>query len=334
MATNSNSRTLIALPGKAVCRPGEELGRGAEAKVFALPGRRVAKLYHETSLGDGNRARLQQKVSRLHALGVAVKRRGLLSNVAWPEALLFDARDRFVGYVMVRVEAQPLHAVVRDPSWTLAERARAALELARTWAIVHELPAAVGDGSSNNTLVSRTRTGEFVVWFIDVDSFHIEGFPCRFATLPYVLPSVLRGEQPFSAGPDADNHALACLLFELLLGGVSPFAHRGGSTPESDVAKQFFPYVADQTRIPDGAWEVRWRTLPGAVQSYFTRAFMPRFGPRPTASEWTRLLSSTSVPAQWPDVQNIAPSANAAAGALRSLKRRLFDIFFPWRRTA
>lgn len=315
--------------------PGQVLGRGGEAKVCAVSLSRVAKLHHARVLADGKRAVLQLKVSKLRALSAttAVTQAGL-ANVVWPEASLFDDHGHFCGYVMRRVDGKTLHSILGDHAWNLRERVSIASQLARTFQGLHALGLAVGDPSANNVLVARS-PGGVTAYVIDADSFQLPCFPpCRLASPRYQLPKVQARKAPFAPGREADEHALAFLSFELLLGGISPYAHKNGESPQENAAKEFFALAVQDSLVTDGPWLVRWQALPQQLRDLFTRAFVPSCGPKPTASEWVALLSSISVPSLWPDLQVKVPVVPAATAAYSTTPRRLIDRVLFWRNSA
>lgn len=310
-------KQLLTLPELAACTLGDLLGSGGEARVWQSGTQHAVKLFHEARLQGDERLKLKNKVAELIRTGAQAKAMGALPHVVWPECLVVNDEKSFVGYRMPRVTGTAIHLVCKDEAWTMTQRLAVALQLARCVAGLHAASVAVGDLSWNNVLV-ELNNGRVFVWVIDSDSFHLPAFPCLVATPRYMLPAALREPDTFRAGPEADNHAMAVLLFELLLGGVSPFAHKGGEdTEEDDIKKQFCAFVQEAARVPDAPrpWLQRWRALPESARAYFARAFVPGHGIRPTAAEWTALLSTTSFPLHWPDMCPPAASAPVAVPA-------------------
>jgi DNA-binding helix-hairpin-helix protein with protein kinase domain len=311
---------LVALPGREVITPREQVGEGAEGVVWRVGRARVAKLYHDKCLVAEKRLFLLRKIKMLIAIRGAA-RTGPMAGIVWPDALLFDDAGRFQGFLMPGVEGTPLHLVIKDRTWTLAERVEVARQLGRIVSGLHARGLAVGDLSPNNVLVSRVRR-TLVVWLIDVDSLHLPGFPCGVTTGRYRLPAVLRKERAGAAGPEVDNHALAFLTFELLLGGVSPYAHKGGEdSEEENTAKQFFPFAEDARRVPEVPcpWLRRWEALPGNARDLFQQAFLRSSASRPPAAAWPALLSCTTFPTHWPDVTQWRPAPVSTLQVLRHL---------------
>lgn len=319
-------RTLLTYPDLTRCVVGVLLGGGVEADVHSVSDREAAKLYHKRHLEDGRRTILQRKVSRLVDLGRTLAAHASLGCVVWPRTLLLDEQEKsFAGYLMPRVMGgEPLVNMFRNPAYALPERLSLALDLARAFAGLHTRNLLVGDPSCNNVLVKR-EAGAVSLHLVDVDSFQLDSLPHLVGgTSRYHLPAVLQKKEAFLPSLAADDHALAFLLFELLMGGQSPYAHKGGESPEENIAKEFVPYAGKTEFIPDGVWAARWRALPAVLQRYFLRAFDPASAPRPSAKDWTTLLASISVPSFWPDA---APPVQAKNGtsAAPPPRRRVFQ---------
>jgi DNA-binding helix-hairpin-helix protein with protein kinase domain len=224
--------------------------------------------------------------------------------------LVVDSSDgRFLGFCMPSVKGVPLHLVIKDWSWTILERVEIARQLARLVTSLHGRNVYVGDLSPNNVLVLRDGQGIKVV-LIDADSLSLPGFPGAVATSRYLLPSVHRREEAFVAGPAGDAHAMSFLAFELLLGGLSPYAHKGGEDCEEDnIKKQFFAMAEDPARVPcvPVPWLARWQQLPPDVKRSFESAFRRGSAARPCAGSWVRLFASISFPQCWADVAQPNP---------------------------
>lgn len=290
------------IPTREIPAGWDLVGAGGEATVWQLGPGLVAKLYHKEKLARGAWRSCRNKVHFLIKFGERARRVDFLREVVWPEFEIRGVDGWFHGYGMPAVTGVPLHEVFRNSAWSLRDRLSAALQLAKCVQGLHSCGCAVGDLSSSNVLLGRATDQGVLLRVIDSDSFHMPGFPCLVETPRYCLPEVHREEEPHKAGAKADEHALAFLCFELLLGGVSPFAHKGCGTPEENAAKQFFALGENQALAPVGPLLLRWQALPKAIQEYFLRAFI-KGKQRPSAREWASLFSSISVPEHWPDMQ-------------------------------
>jgi DNA-binding helix-hairpin-helix protein with protein kinase domain len=312
--------TFFARPGNERVVLQDWVGDGFEASVWSVGQGRVAKIYRRERLDAAKRDALQRKLSFLMSLRGSALGHPALSHVAWPQSSMIDEKGQVVGFLMPSVKGVPLHLVIKDPTWTLWERVEVARQLARIVAALHGRNVHVGDLSPNNVLVFRGAHG-IQVFLIDADSLSLPGFPGAVVTSRYMLPAVHRGELACAASPVGDAHALAFLAFELLLGGVSPYAHtHGEDSEEENIKKQFFALVENPARVPTEPlpWLARWRELPLAARDMFEAALRRGTFARPNANAWVALLSSTSFSRSWADVARP-----------RSLGRKL--AIFGWR---
>lgn len=292
-SVTSNHSDLTVFPGGQRLVPNDQLGEGAEGVVFAIGGDLVAKLHHETLLQDGRSTRLLLKIKMLRQLSMRATAGTALCNVQWPLAYVFDKLGTYRGYVMRRVHGTAFRSVIRDWSWTIVDRMALASDMVKTVRALHELGMVMGDMSSNNLLVVRHQGRPSAKW-IDVDSAALPGFPCVVATPRYVQPAVARGELPFAPSRDSDNYALSYLVFELLLGGVSPYAYKGGGSSLENTGKEIFAYVNDPALVPDGPWRARWKALPAEVRAMFHSAFAKAQPMRPNAAQWQSVLDAVA----------------------------------------
>lgn len=301
--------TFLARPGNESVVLQNRVGEGFEASVWGVGQGRVAKIYWRDRLDAAKRNALQRKLLALMSLRSRSLDHPALSHVAWPQSWMVDQGGEVVGFLMASLSGVPLHLVIKDPTWTLGERVEVARQLVRIVAGLHGWNVHVGDLSPNNVLVLRE--GQRIrVFLIDADSLSLPGFPGAVVTSRYMLPAVHRGEEAFVAGAAGDAHALAFLVFELLLGGLSPYAHMGGEdSEEGNIRKQFFALAENPACVPalPLPWLARWRELPVPAQSMFAAAFRRSSSTRPSVNAWAGLLSSTSFPRSWAVAQQPSP---------------------------
>jgi serine/threonine protein kinase len=211
---------------------GELLGRGGEAKVYALrgdPGRAV-KLYAHP---DAERARkLGAMLARVPA---DPDRRGGHVSIAWPQALALDSTGRPVGFVMPRVDGRrylPLHQLyhprsrrARAPGISWRYLVRIARNLSGTLAALHEAGYVVGDLNESNILVDDRA----LVTLVDLDSIQVASgtrvFRCTVGKGEYTPPE-LQGHsfRETTRKASSDRFGLAVLTFLLLMEGNHPFS--------------------------------------------------------------------------------------------------------------
>ena len=132
---------------------------------------------------------------------------------------------------------------------------------------------------------------------IDADSFQVGAHRCRVG-MPEYTPPELQGTRlgEFARTRDHDAFGLAVILFQLLALGRHPFAGTSpGRALPIDMAITQGRFAYSQLREvgvtpPPGALALT--DLPRAIRLLFERAFAPRIGARPSASDWVRELAS------------------------------------------
>jgi hypothetical protein len=210
---------------------GELLGRGGEARVFALtgdPGRAV-KLY---SRPDAERGRkLKAMLARVPA---DPDRRSGHVSIAWPERLVIDSTGAVAGFVMPRVDARrylPLHQLyhpgsrrTRAPGMSWRYLVRIARNLSGTLAALHEAGYVVGDLNESNILVDDRA----LVTLVDLDSIQVASgtrvYRCPVGKGEYTAPELQgRSLRETTRRPSSDRFALGVLAFLLLMEGNHPF---------------------------------------------------------------------------------------------------------------
>lgn len=193
------------------------LGSGGEANVFARNGE-AFKIFHTPS------ALKEEKLRRLIT-------KKLPGRILAPKELAFSKSGRVIGYTMplANPSAEPLKMLAnrnfRQASQIeIPQLVRLYGDFYDTLAELHRLGVVVGDLNDLNELF----LGE-EVYFIDSDSFQLDGLSCEVATEDYLCPALydldLRSQVAFT--PESDWYSYSVLLYRSLLmvhpyGGVYP----------------------------------------------------------------------------------------------------------------
>ena len=121
--------------------------------------------------------------------------------------------------------------------------------------------------------------------------------PCPVGRVGYLHPDLLEADlRRTLRSLRHEAFALAVLLFELLMAGFHPYAHRGGGSPLDNQRKALFPYRpwrAGHPQAPQGAYGPAarmWSHLPTPLQETFARTFQG--GEPPAPSTWRPLLEA------------------------------------------
>ena len=289
-------------------RPAEILASGGEGTVY-LPDRfpdHAAKIYHSPS--DDIAVKLELMIDNTPR--IPDDEEGLIA-IAWPEDVLLDPRDpdKVLGYLMRRVSGKPAiecyspaRRPVEFPHFSYEHLLAVARNLARVIEICHGQRYVVGDINESNALVSDAAS----VSLIDTDSFQVldrrDGRVYRSPVgKPEYTPAELQGHRfdSIDRSQDHDMFGLAVIIYQMLMGGVHPFAgiYTGSEDPpqiEERIANGYFPHSLLRP-IPyrPSPLSPSWSSLHPSLQERFRQCFdnghdSPET--RPTAHEWVQTL--------------------------------------------
>ncbi|HTN30107.1 MAG TPA: hypothetical protein VL178_04630 [Pseudomonas sp.] len=284
---------------------GKAINRGADGAIYRTPdGRYALKYYHEPGKDPTRRQKVWQMI--LHPPEDASAR-----HFAWPQALLLNRREEFVGFAM------PLLDVASHVSLDLVLSARGrrmqglpqatawrldvAINLARRVAELHAKGHCIIDLKPANLLVHR-RSADVAV--VDCDGFAVQGtteyFPAHQFTAGFIAPEAFRAKQaPQALRQPQDAFALAVILFKLINGGLHPYQgvpdgqREIPSDNQNRIAGGFYPYGLQPHRdIKPSPWSVH-RDFPRILRETFDRSFTGT--QRPSAQDWVDLLEQARV---------------------------------------
>ena len=296
MQTNDYAQTPLAIEshselltdrGRRFCL-GREIASGGEARIYEIADddQVVCKIYHSDKL-NGDRER------KLRAMAA---NKPDSKNVCWPLALVNDSTGKLRGFVMEKVEGEPLSSGImnpgefmkKNPNWTRRQSVRLVLNILEEFSGLHKKGILMGDVNDLNILMRPDAT----VSFVDCDSYQIQGFSCPVGTDAYTPPE-LQGVEFRNQVRELNHEAfsIAVLLFKIMLPGKHPFSHsRGGSLTEN-IRQGMFPYrIKGRTSscdLPAGHWRFCWSHLPLALKNEFGAAFLQETS-RPTVAKWIR----------------------------------------------
>lgn len=202
-------------------------------------------------------------------------------GVCFPLALLYNDKNEFVGYLMNKAEGKELQRCVfipqllkkNFPGWTKVDTVTLCVTILKKFKYLHERNIILGDINPNNILVVSPSQ----VYFVDTDSYQIEGFPCPVGTINYTAPEIQRKEySSFLRTPDNEYFAVATLLFMIMLPGKPPYSLQGGENQIDNIINGDFAYafgICSTGKAPEGMWRFCWSHLPYGLKEYFYETF-------------------------------------------------------------
>jgi len=288
------------------------LATGGEGVIYDViePSGLVAKIYKPGKASVEKERKLVKMINEPPA-------RSVLSQIAWPQDVLYDA-GVFVGFVMPKMETHEALNVIYEfglsakyPEMTWQNRLIIAENLCAVLDSVHAVGHICGDFNPKNISVNPT-TGEIV--FLDTDSYHIQDgadtYRCDVGIpeyLPVEIQKKMRGGGTLSTAllptfsQATDNFALAIHIFQLLMNGVHPFACAiipsqasiVAPQPSDNILKGEFRFMVKKPGIKIPVFAPEISILPKEIQNLFKRAFIeghsnPKIRPSPV--EWHKAL--------------------------------------------
>ena len=258
-------------------RLGLELGRGGEGITYETDSDLVCKVYH--------RGRLKRFT--VDKLKLMTSREVRHPAICWPVSLAYNSHGEIIGYLMPKAQGKELQRSVfikplllkTFPNWTRLHLVKLTSTILDAITYLHSLNVRMGDINARNILVKD----ESSVFFVDCDSYQVEGFPCPVGMPPFLAPELygkaLRSELRTA---EAEYFAVATLVFMLLHPGKPPYSYQGGEDPAKNVRTQHFPYPRDDQGaqgVPAGPWRFMFSHLPRYMKEAFHRVFSDKDRP-------------------------------------------------------
>lgn len=262
---------VIISGGRRLCLT-NVLGRGGEGIAYETNDSELAcKIYRPDRL----------KKSTIDKLELMTSRTVNHSAICWPVSVAHNSDQDFVGYVMPKAAGKELRRSVfikpiletDFPEWTRLHLVKLTSAILDAVAYLHELNVLLGDINPANILVADENT----VFFVDCDSYQIEGYPCCVGMPPFLAPELYGHD--FSSTLRTKEHeyfAIATLVFMLLHPGKAPYSYKGGEDPAANVKQMHFPYPRGSIRsqgVPHGPWRYIFSNLPRHMKDAFHHVF-------------------------------------------------------------
>lgn len=275
---------------------GKKLGEGGEGIVYQVRNRptEAVKIFHRVE---------RERVEKLRAMSALTTKR-LENYTAWVTSLVYSDSGECIGYTQPFLAGyQPIHLLYNPksrakkfPEAGVRFLLHTAANIARAFAVIHELGQVVGDINHANLFVSR----QGLVRLIDCDSFQIwdgkKVYPCGVGVPDFQPPEWQRDRGQIRT-KHQDAFGLAILIFHLLYLGRHPFSGIGLLEERSiEKAIQELDFIYSQKRsakwrkFPPGT--IPFHTYTEEICSLFEKAFTTRRTmDRPTAKEWVAVLT-------------------------------------------
>lgn len=277
---------------------GPRIGSGGEGSVHETSDQDVvAKIYRPKFLTTQREAKLARMVE--HGLDFD---NPMTDSICWPTSLLRDSQGVFRGYLMKRGRGQVLANSVfigteltrSFPQWDRIDLVDLCITIVERIHFLHEANVLIGDINPNNILVAASDE----VYFLDTDSYQLEGWPCPVGTGHFTAPEIQQQSfGDFLRTKENERFAVATLLFMILHAGKQPYAQVGADDYLENVRNRRFPYPFEtrgSRNAPQGPWRFIWSNLTYKMKEAFFCSFDASMTDerRIRVRRWAELLDS------------------------------------------
>lgn len=202
-------------------------------------------------------------------------------GVCFPIAMLYNDQEEFVGYLMNKAQGKELQKCLfipqllkkNFPDWQRKDTVQLCITILKKIKYLHDRNIIIGDINPNNILVVSPNE----VYFVDTDSYQIEGYPCPVGTINYTAPEIQRKKfDTFLRTMGNEQFAVATLLFMIMLPGKPPYSLQGGENQIDNIINGDFAYASGERtngKAPAGVWRYIWSHLPRYLKDDFYETF-------------------------------------------------------------
>lgn len=264
----------------------KKIDEGGEGSTYFSDNNFVCKIYRRDKLTE-------DRFQKLHLMTSSPLK---YQGICWPLQIVYNSKKEFVGYLMELAKGELLQKCVfipmlinkKFPNWNRANLVNLAITIVDKIKFLHDNNIIMGDINPRNIMVQS----DSEVYFIDTDSYQIDGYPCPVGTVHYTAPEIQgRDFKGFLRTFEHEKFAVATLIFMILLPGKPPFSQIDGASPGENIKKQDFSFPLGEEsnqKTPLGPWRFIWSHLSFLLKEAFFDTF--RNNKRISASQWLSLL--------------------------------------------
>ena len=209
-----------------------------------------------------------------------IRRRG----IGWPISKLYDVNGCFVGALIPQAEGIPLMQSVLGeeqlklhfPDWNKKDLCDLTICILEHIIFLQDRHIFFGCINPQSIFVKDKNH----VYFVDMDCYQIEGYPCVSQNITFQPPELqLSGIRKRLYTQQTENYEVAELVFMLMMPGKTPYAKEKNADMAQSIANMRFPFSwigqpgkRDVDR-PSGRWRFVWSHL-GSLKGDFYNTFM------------------------------------------------------------
>lgn len=298
---------LHAVQGQAVASVtlDKKIARGGEGIVFSVKPHKgdervfLAKVYKKTKLCKSmeNASQTMLKINYIVGMRVsqypgAVSGSKLGDFVKFPQYVLVNDDDEFIGYLMEKAEGIQLSKFIADgavesefrrlyPNITKIDLIDICISFLNAVNSLHKQGILVGDLNANNILVDPSSKR---VTLIDADSYQYgDKFACNVGVEKYTAPELLKSHETNFRTTQNELFVVARILCEILMMVDNPYNSTIAKDPIEDIVAGQFRYTFSfkgkngeritNMEAPGEELEIRWGQLTKSLKDSFGNTF-------------------------------------------------------------
>lgn len=202
-------------------------------------------------------------------------------GLCWPTDILRDAEGTFAGVLVPQAAGVPLSLCVFKgvdngirkffPNWDKRQLAQLTITIIRKVMYLHSMGILFGCLNPTSIIVKDEKT----VFFVDVDQYQIEGFPCVIRNTMFTPPELqdkLRRNKIYLCTADQEKYAVALLVFMTLMPGKMPYPIEDNVHAPDSIIKQNFAFSYKGEHGSDrtvGSWKFVWSHLTPFKEKFY-----------------------------------------------------------------
>ena len=249
----------------------QEIASGGEGAVYSIGNAKVCKIYKQGKLNES----IVKKLELMMTNQVHIK------GICWPKCFVYNSHKEVVGYLMDVARGIELQKSVfrpkffekHKPNWDRRDLVKICINILEKIESMHRLNVIIGDINGLNIILND----DLQVYFVDTDSFQIEGFACSVGQTMFTAPEIQKKDfKGFLRTVEHESFSVATLMFMILMPGKPPYSHQGGGTTAENIGKGQFSYPFNGRNAhdaPPGRWRFIWSHFPYKLKEYFFNSF-------------------------------------------------------------
>lgn len=230
-----------------------------------------------------------------------------IPGVCWPIDILNDNNGYFVGILVPASRGVQLTRSIFNgatglsqffPQWNKIDLCVLTVTILDKIQKMHDLGLLFGCINPASIYIAGTQD----VYFVDTDSWQVEGYPALSHNQTFTPPELLRDNKTLLIYTmDQENYQIAVLAFMLMMPGKFPYTKGKNADERDSIIDMAFPFSVGggmrrsrDAERPSGIWRIVWDHLPyqmcdGFYNTFHSNGKYARPGYRLDTTKWIKM---------------------------------------------